>query len=238
VENEAKVCQQVTQALYESFQQYYADEDWRDYCSLPEVTSPEGLIACSTIEKVEITREHQDGISHFIFNVDADWEQEHGMYVVFHPSKGAKWTTADGLYDQFDHEEEEEPLLTQSAELFAAILAKDETKVQELLALGYDINDFDDEDGYPPLCYAVENFEVDLVKRLLEMGADPNLKDFEGKTPLKHAKSLLKSFKPKKEDKFLTAMMDLARQSNPDQFQDYGAKCEEMIRLLEAAGAK
>ena len=59
-----------------------------------------------------------------------------------------------------------------------------------LVAAGADINAIEP-DEYPPLCMAVDQMEVDEVRRLLVFGADPNIADPEEKrTPLKMARRL------------------------------------------------
>jgi hypothetical protein len=242
IENEVAISRAVQNALFQSYQSYYADEHWRRFCSLPEVASPDALTSLAQLLNVEVTREHHNGASYLLFRVDCDWEMEHGMNVVYHRDKpAAEWATADTVYDLLESDEpvDDEDLAPPpgNQELFDAVLANDEDRVRELIAQGHDINDVG-EDPFPPLCYAIETEEldVDLVKRLLAIGADPNIKDYENKTALRRAKSMLKIFAPKKG--LLGAMMGFARQANPSQFDGYRARAEEIVRLLEAAGAK
>ncbi|HEY8503922.1 MAG TPA: hypothetical protein VIL46_05030 [Gemmataceae bacterium] len=241
LEHEGEVCRDVAAALFRSYEQYYADEHWRDLCSMPAVASPEGLTAAAHLLSLEVQRHYRDGFSYLVFPVQCDWEQEHGMYVVYHPSRGAEWTTADGLYDLLDAEgggDEDEGEVPGNQELFDALMRGDDRRVRELVAQGHDINDVGEDDPYPPLCAAVEQADVGLVRRLLAIGADPNLKDFENQTPLQRARRMLKDLTPKKGDKLMEAMMAMARKANPGVFEDHRAKLEEIVRLLEAAGAK
>jgi hypothetical protein len=237
VENEAEVCQAVLEALYRSYQQYYEDERWRRICDLPEIASPAGLTAAAHLLDVQVCRESVEGVAHLLFGVDCDWEQEHGMCVVYRKDTGADWTTFDGVHELLGVEYDEENFeLPGNQELFQAVQVNDQKKVQQLLASGHDINAVGQ--FPPPLCTAVQMMDVGLVSRLLAVGADPKLKDFEGKTALQHARAMLKSFTPKKGDKLMEAALELARQRlGPARF-DFKGKLGEIIRLLEAAGAK
>jgi hypothetical protein len=236
-ENEAEVCQSVLEALYRSYQQYYEDERWRRICDLPEIAAPAGITAAAHLLDVQVCRESADGVAHLLFAVDCDWEQEHGMCVVYRKDIGADWTTFDGLYDLLGVDSDEESLdLPGNQELFLAVQENDQKKVQQLLAAGHDINAVGQ--FPPPLCTAVQLLDVGLVRRLLAVGADPKLKDFEGKTALQHARAMLRTFAPKKPDKTMEAVLELAQQRlGPGKF-DIKSKLEEIVRLLEAAGAK
>ena len=47
-----------------------------------------------------------------------------------------------------------------------------------------------DNGGYTPLYVAVDCGNIDIISRLLDCGADPDISDFEGITPLEYAKSI------------------------------------------------
>ena len=66
---------------------------------LPAIAGPEGLTAIAHLVEVRIPRSPIAGVSPLIFPVDCDWEQEHGMFLVYHPSLGAEWTCFDGLHE-------------------------------------------------------------------------------------------------------------------------------------------
>jgi hypothetical protein len=159
------------------------------------------------------------------------------MCVVYRKDTGADWTTFDGMHELLGVEYDEESFeLPGNQELLQAVQANDQKKVQQLLAAGHDINAVGQ--FPPPLCMAVQLMDVGLVRRLLAVGADPMLKDFQNKTALQHARAMLKSFTPKKGDKVMEAALELARQRLGPGAGDFQGKLEEIVRLLEAAGAK
>jgi hypothetical protein len=237
LENEAAVCEAVLGALYRSYRQYYEDEHWRRICDLPEIHSPAGVTAAAHLLDVRVVRQSAEGVAHLLFEVDCDWEQEHGMGVVYRKDTGADWSTFDGLDELLGVEYGEEDFEAPgNQQLFQAVQANDQKKVRELLAAGHDVNAVGQ--GVPPLCLAVQLLDAGLVSRLLAVGADPKLKDFENKTALQHARAMLKSFIPKKGDKVMEAAIALAPQRLGQARGDFKGKVEEIIRLLEAAAAK
>lgn len=60
--------------------------------------------------------------------------------------------------------------------------------VERLIGLGADVNGLDELGNYP-LCMAAEIGYVEIVRMLLDAGADPNRKDKRGRTPLGCARS-------------------------------------------------
>lgn len=239
LEKEARVCKAVLTALFQSYKEYYKEARQRKMHGLPKLTRPEELTQCAQLLDVEITREHKEGLAYLVFTVECDWEQ--GMYVVYHPYlPKAEWATGDSLFDLLESEEpiEEEVAPPANQELVDALLARDEQRVQQLLAQGHDINDVGVKDPYPPLCLAVEQLDVELVKRLLALGADPNLKDFENKTALKRARLLVRTFIPAQGDKLMQAMLAMVQQEKSPVLADYAARAKEIVRVLEAAGAR
>ena len=242
VEHQAKICKAVLAALFHSYKDYAKDARWRKMAGLPKLNAPEELPTCAQLLGVEITREHTDGMAYLIFDVDCDWEQEHGMYVVYHPSrKRAEWATGDSVYDLLESDEpidDVEGTPPGNQELVDALLDRDEERVRQLLAAGHDINDVGVEDPYPPLCMAVEELDVDLVKRLLALGADPQLKDFENRTALQRAKLMLKTFAPPQGDKLMQSMLAMLKQANAPALGDSESKAREIVRLLEQARTK
>lgn len=234
-EHEAEVCQAVMGALFQSYQEYAGQLG-----DLPEISSPEGLGTAAHLLEIMIVPQHRDGVSHLVVETDCDWEVEHGMYVVYHPATGATATDYDGVDEllsadgmEGDAEPEES---SGNYEIVEALLAGNEKRVQQLLAAGHDINALGNP-PYPPLCMAVTQLNGDLVKRLLALGADPSLRDFENKTALQRAKWMLKTITPKKDDKLRQVLLALAQQANAPGLGDPAVRLREIIALLEAAGA-
>jgi len=141
--------------------------------------------------------------------------------------------------DGWDAAEDYRP--TAHDELVEAVLNGDDDRARALIAAGADINAVE-ADEYPPLCMAVDQMEVDEVRRLLAFGANPNIADpEERKTPLKLAKRLYKDmgFAPtRRNDPLLDAMLALASQESGRQSTEVKRRLEEIIRLLEAAGGR
>jgi hypothetical protein len=245
-QNEQAVLDAVLAEVWDSFQNAYGQEHWRQFAALKPAASLDELRGRFALTRVEITREHRGGLAHLVFTVDADWEDDHGLLVVYSPdSREASWTTYDGLDDLTESDEPAEDgqewIPTPHDELVEAVLNGEEDRARELVAAGADINALA-EDEYPPLCMAVDQLEVEEVRRLLAFGADPNLADpDEKKTPLKMARRMYKDmgFGPaKKKDAMFEAMMTIAREAAGKQFEDMRTRLEEIIRLLEGAGGK
>ncbi len=62
----------------------------------------------------------------------------------------------------------------------------DAEQVLDAIRSGYDVNEASD-GGYTPLHAAAENNHVDVIRLLLEHGANPNAKVISGETPLAFA---------------------------------------------------
>jgi len=243
IDHEADVCRAVLAALHESYQEYSKDERWREICDLPAIAAPEGLTAAAHLSDVDVMRERRDGVAFLVFNVDCDWEVEHGMYVVYHPATGAAWTTYDGLDDLLNPggpaATAEPAELPGHILLDYAVLADDQAKVRELIAQGHAIND---QSGGPfaPLVPTVERLDVALLGRLLAAGADPNSRDFGGRTALERARELHREYTRRADAppaESGDALMKAAMSFSGQVYRRDLPKVEEIIRLLEAAGA-
>ena len=126
-------------------------------------------------------------------------------------------------------------------ELVDAIMVGDDAKAKKLIAAGMDINVLKS-DEIPPLWMAVDQLQPTLVRRLLDYGADPKLKNTDdGSTPLKHAKGRYRElgFAPsKKKSAAMQAMAELAQSIPGNPMGEMKEKLEEIIALLEAASDK
>jgi hypothetical protein len=244
IDNEQVVYDAVLAQVWESFQAYYDQEHWRRIAAMKPAESVADLAGRFAVTRLDITRESRGGFAHLVFVVDSDWQDEHGLLVVYSPdTREAAWTSWDILGDLTESDDpadkEEEYVPTPHDELVDAIREGDEKNARKLVAAGADINALGP-DEYPPLWVAVDQMEVGEVRRLLAFGADPNLANPDEKTtPLKHAKKLYKEmgFAPsKKKDKFLDSILSLAREAGGKQFDEMRVRLEEIIKLLEDAG--
>ncbi|MDB5312908.1 MAG: hypothetical protein JWO38_7110 [Gemmataceae bacterium] len=245
-ENEPVVLDAVLAEVWESFRNAYGQEYWRQIAGITPAATPAELRGRFGVTRVELTRQHRGGFAHLVFTLDSDWQDDHGLLVVYSPdTRVATWTSYEGLFDLIPTDDppagEDEHVLTAHDELVEAVLNGDEVRARELVVAGADINAVAP-DEYPPLCMAVDQLEVEEVRRLLAFGADPNLVDpEEKKTPLKMAKRTYREMgfgAAKKKDALFEAMMTMAREAAGKQFAEMKTRLEEIIQLLEGAGGK
>jgi len=239
IENEAAVFDAVLTQVWAAFQHSYADENWRMIMGLQPALSVKDLHGRFGISRVEVVLEERGGFSHLVFTIDSDWQDEHGLHVVYSPDRNAAaWTPLDGLDELLETEEspEDDYVPTPRDQLVDAILTDDEERAKELIAAGVDLNDLQP-DEFPPLCVAVEQIEVEDVRRLLAFGADPELPDPEtGRTPLKMAKKTYRELgfgTSKKKDPLLDAMLILTKETVGGQFDEIKARLQAIIEMLE-----
>ena len=132
---------------------------------------------------------------------------------------------------------EEEPIervygtrerMQQYFKLKKAILKGNQKVIRELVAKGVSINGVPD-DTPAPLFVAVNSGNVDLVKMMLELGADPQV-TFNGQTPLQSALqeaiNILKLYDPRR-----------PRSPIRDRFEDRHNRLTEIVRVLREAEA-
>lgn len=241
--HEAAVYDAVAAQVWDSFQNAYEQEHWRQIAGIKPAASLSDLSGRFAITRVEITREARNGFAHLVFLIESDWQDEQGTVVAYSPdTREAHWTSWEGLYDLLESDEPEaepeEYVPSPHDLLLEAILTGDEPRARELAAAGADINALG-EDEYPPLWISVDQIEVEEVRRLLAFGADPSLANPDEKTtPLKHAKRMYRDmgFAPsKKQDAMLEGVLSLMREAAGDKFHDIQVRLEEIIRLLETA---
>lgn len=245
-ENEQAVYDAVAAQVFDSFRNAYEQEHWRRMNNLQPAASVEELKGKFAVTRLDISREARGGFAHLVFQTDCEWADEHGLMVVYSPdTREATWTSWDGLYDLLESDDPndgpagDEYVPTPHDRLLEAILTGDEAKARELAAAGADINALG-EDEYPPLWIAVDQMEVEEVRRLLAFGADPALiNSDERTTPLKHAKKMYRDmgFAPSKQkDALLGDLMSMMREAAGKQFNELKGRLEEIIALLEGAG--
>jgi hypothetical protein len=241
LENEAAVFGAVTGKVFDAYQTYYDDEHWRKVMGMKPVANPDELKGRYAITRLDIAREARGGFAHLMFLVESDWQDEHGLVVVYSPdARGAAWTSWDCLSDLLESDEPpEEYAPTPHDELLEAILTGNEEKARELVAAGADINALGDEE-YPPLWIAVDQIEPEEVRRLLAFGADPKLANTDEKaTPLKHAKRMYRDmgFAPSKgRGAMAEGILSMMRQAAGGQLDEVKSRLEEIIKMLEEAG--
>jgi uncharacterized protein DUF6985 len=103
LEHQADVFHATLGALFESYKEYTASPisgfwDWVGRkLGVKPIESPDELAASATFTELQIGCEHRSGVAYLVFNVDCDWEPEHGMLVVYHKDCPATWTTVDAM---------------------------------------------------------------------------------------------------------------------------------------------
>jgi hypothetical protein len=241
MENEPAVRRAVVAGLFKSYTDYHTGlipDGIAKSLGAPPATGPEGLREHCRFVELEISRQHHRGMSYLAFHVDCTWEPEHGMIIVYHRDKPTEWTTADSLVDLFesDADDADEEPRAPSQKLFDALAYGDEEGLRRLLDAGADINDIGTDRPNPPLCQAAPSGNIVWVRRLLALKADPNLKDYRGRTALDCVRRLLIQLEPKKPRNWLERLL---RWLGPLQV-DAGMRdrLREIVQLLEAAGAK
>ena len=63
------------------------------------------------------------------------------------------------------------------------VISNDINRLREIINTAIDVN-LQDDDGWTALHFAAQNFNEEIIKLLLDNGANPNLKDTYGNTPI------------------------------------------------------
>jgi hypothetical protein len=240
VARQRDICDQVLGALMPFAT---AGDGLGKYLSLPQVESPRDLTQVCCLERLHVSREHRGGQSFLYVSVDAAWEAEHGFYAVYHRDRPVECTTYDGLWDLLDSDEPIEPDVppTPNAELVGAVAANDMERARRLVATGHDVNALGTP-PMPPLCTAVQELDVELARRLLELGADPQLRDYEEKTALERGRDMLRDFGETPAGMLpsllLRPLLGLWRLFNRRRYADAQKRMREIVRLLETASRR
>lgn len=173
-----------------------------------------------------------------IYFVDDEIDPEHGSHVVYHPHAGTHWTSNafETITKGTQVYKASEPGLNDR--LAEALYQGQWKKAEKMIAAGADINGFS-RDAPSPLHVYAGNGKVDQVKRLLELGADPNKRGGETRSVLAEVREPLKDLRWYVRD----AMRDAEPGARLEQLVPRSvlseiAKFEEIVRLLEEAGAR
>jgi len=236
----ADVMRAVGDGLFKSYQDAYAQEDWRETCGLTPAKSLAD-VEDYELREVQIHLDHHKGVAFLAFFFEAAWGGDGDLYVVYHPNKPTQWVEPSALIDVIESDEPgEEFVPSPSQELVDAILEGNDKKAKALIAGGMSINDLAP-DECPPLWVAVSQMQPELVRRLLAYGADPALKDpSEKTTPLQSARKMYREmgFAPSTKKNDLADLMSMIPGAAGAQFAMLKTQLEEMMQMLEAAGAK
>jgi len=209
------------------------------FSGLPKVKKIDDLKPLVRCTGLNISHYHFEGFAYIGLSFVCEWDQEHGLGVLWHPTQGIVVGAEEAAWDIQDADNFEEAApLTPHQQLIEAFLANDEERVQELIMLGADINDFDEKDDYPPLCMAVDSVNVVQVQQLLAMGADPNKAGYDKQTPMRKAREVYKSVDLESSKGMMRTMIQIAMQSNPAEHSQMVQNITEIIAMLEEAGGK
>jgi hypothetical protein len=91
--------------LFQSFQDAYSDPHWRKICRLRPAKNLADLAGQYAIKRVDIYRAHHKGTSYLVFLLDAQWQGDDGLVVVYHPDKPASCTSAAEVYYEIEPDE-------------------------------------------------------------------------------------------------------------------------------------
>jgi hypothetical protein len=237
VDNEAHVINVIMRAIFEKYREMM-DADPTSYNFFPKVKSPADLKKMLRCEYVHVSEYHKFGVAYLGFYFDCLWDTEHGLGVLWLNDHVVEVGDSDTVLDAPDADNSPENIPpTPHQELVNAVFEKNESQIQRLLDQGVNINALDDGE-IPPLILAGEQLDVPTVKRLLELGADPNLKDYEGKTALQRMKMMEKTLDLSQKSVLMRLMMRLAQWFNPGPFNQMRKQVRRVIDLLESRGAK
>lgn len=220
-------------AIYESYRKASKDDPYW-FEALPPITSPEALKKVLRCTDVIVSQYHLAGYAYLSFSFHCLWDEEHGLGVLFHKDRVVEVGDYDTLYNitEADNLPGQMPL-TPHQELVNAIFAKDEEQIKKLIAAGVNINAVG-KDEIPPLHYAAMQLDVDMVKRLLELGADPKLKDADGKTALQVTQEYLKTMDLGQKSLLMRLALRIAQFFNPGPFNAMRRNGARIMELLKS----
>jgi ankyrin repeat protein len=119
--------------------------------------------------------------------------------------------------------------------LFEAAVRRELGKVKELLAAGRDPNEEDGPSGQRALLAAAFNGDVELVRLLLDAGADVDATDMHGNTPLSKA-----VYKYGQDNERYTRVIDqlLEHGADPEHANRYGVSARGLANTIATSNVK
>jgi|GEM_PF-4353753 len=224
MEHEAEIDAVIHQAILRSCAEYGGSEDQEVARFLSIAIHPDGM----------------DDLAPVQVAIECEWEVEHGMNVVYHPRIGADWATADGV-DDLVADAGPPPLpappLTAEEELLEAVFQGNDAKIAELRARGVR-----PEPEYGSALFGpIHSREVETVRSLLELGADPNRRDSREGTPLEAARRALAEGTlrmPARAPWWMKLLTAMLRATHARHIRRERRNGEAVIRLLKEAGAR
>jgi ankyrin repeat protein len=119
--------------------------------------------------------------------------------------------------------------------LFEAAVRRELEKVKELLAGGRDPNEEDGPSGQRALLAAASNGHVELVRLLLDAGADVDATDRHGNTPLSNA-----VYKYRQDEERYTRVIEdlLEHGADPDKENRHGVSARGLAKTIATSKVK
>lgn len=237
VDNESHIVGMIMQAVFEQYRELRkGDPGW--YKMFANAKTPADLKKMLRCEYIHVSEYHKSGVAYLGFYFHCLWDEEHGLGVLWHNDHVVEVGDYDTVYDvpEADNFPENQPP-TPHQELVKAVFANNERYFQQLIDQGVSINAIEDGE-IPPLTLAAEQLDVAVVTRLLDLGADPSLKDYEGKTALQRMKMMERTLDLSQKSVLMRLMMRLAQWFQPGPFNQMRKQVKQVIELLESRGAK
>ena len=183
LDKEAEVIGNLMAGIHAEYCKAHANDPFW-FKDLPKLYSPSGLKKLLRCTNIHVSEYHLGGVAYIGFYFECAWDVEHGLGVLLHNDKVIQVGQHEAVTDIPDADNLPDDIKpTPYRSLVQAVCLQEEDKDQMLRAEGSDINARGKGD-MPPVHSAVMYFDPGVVKRMLELGANPNLKDDQGRTAL------------------------------------------------------